>query len=301
MKAYIFLIITVIIFTGNILVGKALEDIPPFTIAFLRVGIALAVVLPIGWKQAVRHREVFRSEWKPLLGLALTGVAFFNAFIYLSLKYTSASNVAILESSIPVVTIAASFFLFQERLKGYQWAGVVLSVGGAVWVITDGSMEVIRSLSFNRGDVIMLAAVAVWVIYSFLVKMHMFKFPAYGSLLVMLAAATLVLLPFAAVETILYGLPPIDGYQDAAGIAYLGIFPSVIALLLWNRSIAEIGASQSSVFLNLLPVFTMAGAYIFLGDTITWTQAGGAVVVISGVMLTTRKSIGFRRIKKHNE
>ncbi|WP_252314938.1 EamA family transporter [Sinobaca sp. H24] len=42
---------------------------------------------------------------------------FFNAFIYLSLKYTSASNVAILESSIPVVTIAASFFLFQERFK----------------------------------------------------------------------------------------------------------------------------------------------------------------------------------------
>ncbi|WP_252314939.1 DMT family transporter [Sinobaca sp. H24] len=113
----------------------------------------------------------------------------------------------------------------------------------------------------------MLAAVAVWVIYSFLVKMHMFKFPAYGSLLVMLAAATLVLLPFAAVETMLYGLPPIAGYQDAAGIAYLGIFPSVIALLLWNRSIAEIGASQSSVFLNLLPVFTMTGAYIFLGDT----------------------------------
>lgn len=270
MKAYIFLIITVIIFTGNILVGKALEDIPPFTIAFLRVGIALAVILPIGWKQAFRHREVFRSEWKPLLGLALTGVAFFNAFIYLSLKYTSASNVAILESSIPVVTIAASFFLFRERLKGYQWAGVVLSLGGAFWVITNGSAEVIRNLSFNRGDVIMLAA------------------------------AALILLPFAAVETLLYGLPPIAGYPDIAGIIYLGIFPSVIALLLWNRSIAEIGASQSSVFLNLLPVFTMAGAYIFLGDSITWTQISGAVVVISGVILTTRKSIGFR-LRKHNE
>lgn len=295
MKAYIFLIITVIIFTGNILVGKALEDIPPFTIAFLRVGIALAVILPIGWKQAVRYREVFRSEWKPLFSLALTGVAFFNAFIYLSLQYTSASNVAILESSIPVVTIAASFFLFRERLKGYQWAGVVLSLGGAFWVITNGSAEVIRNLSFNRGDVIMLAAVAAWVMYSLLVKTHMYKFPAYGSLLVMLAAAALILLPFAAVETVLYGLPPIAGYADIAGIAYLGIFPSVIALLLWNRSIAEIGASQSSVFLNLLPVFTMAGAYIFLGDSITWTQISGAIVVISGVILTTRKSINFRR------
>ncbi|MDQ0300015.1 drug/metabolite transporter (DMT)-like permease [Salibacterium salarium] len=289
MKAYLFLVVTAIIFSGNIIVGKAMNELPPYTIAFFRVFIALIVVLPIGWKQVNAYQATFKQEWKAILALGLTGVAFFNSFIYASLQFTSSTNVAIMEASIPVFTILFSLLFLGERLKGMQWFGVILSMGGAIWVITEGSWEIIRKLAFNQGDVIMLAAVATWVAYSILVKSHMTKFPIYGSLVIMLVIANMVLLPIAALEWGAYGFPNIFQMNHALGLLYLGIFPSLIALVLWNKGVEEVGPSQASIFLNLLPVFVIAGSLLFLGEEITMTQIIGALVVISGVLLTTKR------------
>ncbi|WP_158737376.1 DMT family transporter [Alteribacillus sp. YIM 98480] len=292
MKAYLFLLITSIIFSGNIIVGKAINELPPYTIAFFRVFIALLVVFPIGLRQAKQYQTVFRQEWKPLLGLALTGVAFFNSFIYASLQFTSSTNVAIMESAIPVVTILFSMLFLKEKLFGVQLLGVILSVGGAVWVITEGSWQVIRDLAFNSGDVIMIAAVLTWVAYSILVKFHMMKFPIYGSLLVMLTIANIVLFPIAVIEWwVIGGFPAVFQLNHSLGLVYLGIFPSLIALILWNKGVEEVGPSQASVFLNLLPVFTIIGSLLFLGENITIVQVLGALVVISGVLLTTKTKI----------
>ncbi|MFB4164477.1 DMT family transporter [Alteribacillus sp. JSM 102045] len=289
MKAYLFLIITAIIFSGNIIVGKAINELPPYTIAFFRVFIALLVVLPIGLRQARQYQHVFLKEWKPLLGLALTGVAFFNSFIYASLQFTSSTNVAIMESAIPVVTILFSMIFLKEKLAGVQWVGVILSVGGAIWVITEGSWQVVRDLAFNIGDVIMIAAILTWVAYSILVKFHMMKFPVYGSLLVMLAIANAVLFPIAVIEwVVIDGFPAVFQINHALGLLYLGIFPSLIALLLWNKGVEEVGPSQASVFLNLLPVFTIIGSLLFLGENVTLIEMIGALLVISGVLLTTK-------------
>lgn len=52
-----------------------------------------------------------------------------------------------------------------------------------------------------------------------------------------------------------------------------------------------LGASQATVFLNFLPVFTMVGAYFWLGETITSREIIGALAVISGVMLVTHFSV----------
>ncbi|RSL34917.1 EamA/RhaT family transporter [Salibacterium salarium] len=289
MKAYLFLVVTAIIFSGNIIVGKAMNELPPYTIAFFRVFIALIVVLPLGWKQVKAYQATFKQEWKAILALGLTGVAFFNSFIYASLQFTSSTNVAIMEASIPVFTILFSLLFLGERLKGMQWLGVILSMGGAIWVITEGSWEIIRKLAFNQGDVIMLAAVATWVAYSILVKFHMSKFPIYGSLVIMLVIANMVLLPIAALEWGAYGFPNIFQMNHALGLLYLGIFPSLIALVLWNKGVEEVGPSQASIFLNLLPVFVIAGSLFFLGEEITMTQIIGALVVISGVLLTTKR------------
>ncbi|MFD2705995.1 DMT family transporter [Salibacterium lacus] len=290
MKAYLLLLLTAVIFSGNIIVGKGINDLPPYTIAFFRTAIAFLVILPLGWKEVRRYKHVFVQEWKAVLGLALTGVAFFNSFIYASLQFTSTTNVAIMEASIPVVTIICSMLFLHERLDKKQWLGVVLSLGGAVWVITEGSWEVIRSLGFNTGDLIMLAAVGTWAAYSILVKIHMMKFPVYGSLVVMLAIANIVLLPIAGFEWRLGGFPDVMQPGYMMGLLYLGIFPSLIALTFWNKGVEEVGPSQASVFLNLLPVFVMVGSLLFLEETVTLVQLFGALVVIGGVFLTTKVS-----------
>lgn len=285
-RPYLFLLLTVMIFSGNILVGKALAELPALTVSWSRVFIALLLMIPIGAAQLWRAMPVFKAHWKALLGLALTGVAFFNALIYAALKTTSSTNVAILESTIPVVTILISFALFGERYRGRQWLGVGLSLAGAVTVVTQGDAS--QATGVTPGDGIMVLAVLVWVGYSLLVKEHMAKFPRYGALLAMLIIANLALAPLAMLGWAWQGeLPSIDADQ-ALGLAYLGIFPSVIALLLYNSAIGDVGPTQAAVFLNLLPVLTMLGAWQWLGEPITLIQVAGSLVVIGGVLLTTR-------------
>jgi len=288
LRPYLFLLLTVVIFAGNILVGKALSDLPPFTLSFGRVSIALCLMLPIGAHQARRDWPLFRRHWKPLVGLSLTGVAFFNALIYVALGHTSPTNVSILESLIPVVTLLFSVLLMGERPRTAQWVGVVLSLAGAVAVITLGSAAGAGLAGVNGGDAVMLLAVLVWVGYSLLVKSHMAKFPRYGGLLVMLVIATAVMGPIAWIENLLRPEPLVLTGEQWLGLAYLGVFPSVVALLLYNSAIADVGPSQAAVFLNLLPVFTMLGAWWLLGEVILPAQILGSLVVIAGVLLTTR-------------
>lgn len=286
LRPYLLLLLTVLIFAGNILIGKTLTELPALTISWARVFIALLVMVPIGASQMWRARPILKAHWPSLLGLALTGVAFFNALIYAALKTTSSTNVAILESTIPVVTILFGFAFFGERYRIVQWLGVALSLAGAVAVVTQGDANPAGGVTI--GDAIMLIAILTWVGYSLLVKEHMAKFPRYGGLLAMLIIANLALAPLAMLEWVWRGSVPSIDIDQALGLAYLGIFPSVIALLFYNSAIGDIGPTQAAVFLNLLPVFTMLGAWLLLGETITSIQIVGSLVVIGGVLLTMR-------------
>src|SRR5690625_3459619 len=97
MYPYILMIIVVIIYAGNILVGKALNELPPFTIAFFRLFIAFIVFLPVGYRSAWQSRFKFYKYKKAFFVMTLTGVALFNTFIYSYLQFTTAENVSVLE------------------------------------------------------------------------------------------------------------------------------------------------------------------------------------------------------------
>ena len=290
MKAYLFLLLTVVLFSGNILVGRAINELPPVTITFIRCFIAFLVLLPLGFGAVKRNPGLYRREWKALMGLAVTGVAFFNLLIYSALQFTSSTNVAIVETAIPVFTIMLGILILKEKLAKLQWLGVFISLSGAIWVITEGSITVLTGLEFNIGNLIAMGAVLVWSVYSILVKQHLWKFPVYGGVTVMTGIAVVTLFPFLIIEwAAIGGIPEITDKNLISGLVYLGIFPSVIALISWNKGVSELGPSKASVFLNFLPVFTMAGAVLFLNETITSHQLLGASLVICGVYLSTRK------------
>lgn len=285
--AYLASIAVVVFFAGNILVGSALTELPPVTIALIRLVVALLILLPLGAASAYRHRRVFLRHWKPLLIATLSGVTFFNTFIYSALQFTSATNVAVLESVIPTATILASVALLKERLVPIQWIGVVLSMAGALWVVTNGQVLSLTDGGWNPGDAIMVGAIIGWVIYTQQIKKCIQLFPARALLLVMTGISVVILLPVAAVEWLLLGVPALGAPELWVGLLYLGVFPSVVAILCYNYAVSRIGAAQASLFLNFLPVFTIAGSYVFLGDEVTGTQILGALAVICGVVLAT--------------
>ncbi|MGM0930097.1 MAG: DMT family transporter [Actinomycetota bacterium] len=287
MRAYLLLMLVVVFYAGNILTGKALSDLPPLTIAFGRIAVAFLVLLPIGYRSAWRSRHLFVRHWKPLLLMTVTGIAGFNTLIYSALQFTSATNVSVLEASIPAVTVLLSFWLLRERLRPVQWLGILLSLCGALWVVTDGQLLRLADMRWNVGDAIMAVGAISWAVYSMAVKRYLHLFPAHGAVLVMTGLSVLCLLPLVIGEWMIVGVPEISGGQWS-GLLYLGIFPSVVALLLYNRAVAVLGASQASVFLNFVPVFTMLGAYLLLHEAITLMQILGALAVITGVVFTSR-------------
>ncbi|MGM8216341.1 DMT family transporter [Bacillaceae bacterium W0354] len=286
LRSYIFVIIPVIIYAGNLLVGKAINDLPPVTITFFRTIIAFLVVLPFGIKQFREHTDIWKENWKPLFGIGLTGISTFNILVYLSLNFTSSTNAGIVEATTPVFAMFLAFIFLKERLKARQLIGAAISFAGAVWVLTNGALDMLFSLNYNIGDLFMLLAVVVWSIFTLIVNIHNSKFPVYGGLLVMLGFGLTILFPLLFVEWMIVGVP--DALADGKmwiGLLYLGIFPSFIALMFWNKSVSQLGSSLASVFLNLLPLFTAIGAVLFLGEKIYISQILGGLLVISGVIL----------------
>ncbi|WP_342745679.1 DMT family transporter [Sediminibacillus massiliensis] len=294
------MIFVVLFFSGNILVGKAINDLPPFTIAFFRLVVAFFVLLPVGFRGARKYKDMYWEYKKPFMIITLTGVTFFNTFIYGALQFTTSTNVSVLETVIPVMTVILSALFLKERLARLQWIGIILSLIGAVWVVMNGQVQKLTSMDWNIGDAIMIGAIVMWAVYSIYVKQYLHLFPTYGTLLVMTGISVVVLLPIVTVEWMVTGLPVFDT-PNMVGLAYLGIFPSFIALGFYNRAVDLTSASQASVFLNFLPVVTMIGAYFWLGESITVMQITGAFAVICGVILTTQAGRNKQRLKKMDE
>ncbi|REC95520.1 DMT family transporter [Kushneria indalinina] len=295
MRAYLLLMLVVLLFAGNILVGKAAAELlPPFTLALGRVLIATLVVLIFLGPRAWRARRRILPHWRGLLVIALSGVGLFNAFLYSALHHTSATNVAVLEAAIPVVTAACMALFFSERLRPRQWLGVIISVLGTVWVVSNGHPERIIA-SWGTGEMIMLAAIGCWVIYTLAVRRWMADLPFYTSLVPLMLLATLALTPPAIVEQ--FGQAQRLTLESDAlwALLYLGLGPSLVALVLYNRAVLEVGPSRASIFLNLLPLVTMAGGAWLLGAPVTPAQVMGAVIVMTGVSLVVAERRPGRR------
>lgn len=289
-KAYLLMVFVAMFYSGNILVGKAINDLPPITIAFFRLLLAFLIVAPFAYRQAYLTRETFYKLKWPFLLMTLSGVTFFNTFIYGALQFTSATNVAVLETVIPALTVILSALLIKERLPRIAIIGVVLSISAAMYVVVDGQIFSLHQLDWNPGDLIMIGAIICWSVYSMMVKQYMAFFKPYAALFVMTGLSVIVLLPIMMIEWSITGIPDLTFQLPMyGGLLYLGLFPSLIALLFFNEAVGTLGASRASVMLNLLPIFTMAGAAIWLGEAITIHHITGTMFVIIGVWLTTKK------------
>lgn len=290
-KSYILLILAMLFFSGNFIAGKGFADtIPPFTLALFRATLGFLFLLPLCYKDLFSHYSLWKKEWKPLLYIALTGIVFFNLCMYSSLHYTTATNSAIVDALTPTVAAVIGFFWLKERITWGQSLGILISFIGVLFVISRGSFQLLLSLQFNIGDIIMLVGVIFWAVYSIIIKQHGHKFPRMSGLAVTMLMGVIILLPFSVYELITGGgivfTPTAIG-----GLLYIGLFPSAIALLFWYRAVEDIGPAKASMFFNLVPFFTAGLAILLLGEEIFLSQIVGAILIISGVYLATRQHI----------
>jgi drug/metabolite transporter (DMT)-like permease len=288
---YVLLLMATCLWGGNFVVGKALvADIPPLTLALFRWGIALLMIAPFWGRSLWQRREVYRSHWKTVVFLSLTGVAGFNTLVYVAVQYTDAINASLMNSATPMMIILLSILFLRESFSWLRGIGIIISLIGVLWIIGHGSWTSIVALTFNRGDLWMLAAVFCWAMYSIGIRRTAGKFPANEMLLITVMLSVIVLLPFSIVELMLSDRIVQGSWGTLAGVFYIGIFASLVAFTCWNKAVSLIGPSRCASFLNLIPMFSAIFATLFTGEHVRLYHGIGALFVLSGVYVTTQHS-----------
>jgi drug/metabolite transporter (DMT)-like permease len=286
---YLLLTLTVLFWSGNMVVGRGIRaDVPPLALAFWRWAIAFLLVLPLAWPHLKTQWPLLRQGWKPLAILGLLGVGSYNTFAYIGLQFTSATNAVLLNSFVPVATIAISWAFLGKQLRRLEGLGVVISLGGALTIVARGDPGVLAHLNLNVGDVWMLAAVLSWAIYTVGLAWR----PAGVHPMLMLAAMTavgLTALAPAYIWEMAQGRQMNVNLGALASLAYVGIFPSFLGYIFYNRGVAEIGASKASLFIHLMPVFGTILSAMFLSEIPHWYHYLGIVLIFSGIWLTMKK------------
>lgn len=283
-RAYLFLLLTTLLWGGNSVAGKlAVGHVSPMTLVFLRWVLAVAILLPIGWRTIREDWPVVRKYWFVLAALGASGFTLFNTIFYTALNYTTAINVSIEQAAMPVLIIIANFFFFRLRVSWAQIAGVVLTIFGVILTACHGDPRRLLTLELNFGDAIMLVAVVLYSGYS--VGLRLKPVMRWQSLMLSLAIAALITsLPFfmwevAAGKVI---VPDISGWVV---IVYTAIGASVISQITYIRGNELIGANRAGLFINLVPIFGTLLSVLIVGETFQLYQALALVLVLGGISL----------------
>jgi drug/metabolite transporter (DMT)-like permease len=270
-------------------VGRAARDlIPPIAFNFWRWALALLILLPFTGRDLVRHRALILQHWRILCALALTGITVFHSFIYLGLSQSPAINGLLLFATSPLFFVLLAWLLTGERITRGQALGIAASIAGAALVIARGELAVLLGLRFAPGDLWLLAGVVLWALYSVLLRRRPAGLPPLVLLAATVLIALLLLLP-------VYGLELWSGARlqvttaSLVSLAYVALFPSVLAYIFWNRGVREVGPNAAGVTLQLMPVFGALLATAFLGEQLAGYHWLGGALVLSGLLLAWRR------------
>lgn len=284
---YILLVLATLLWGGNFVIGRAVSGaIPPLTLAFLRWCVAFIIFFPIAFRQLKREWPILKNHWFIVTILSLTGVTAFNTLVYIGLHYTTSINASLMNSSTPIMIYILSFIFLKEKLSKYQLIGTVLSLSGVAFIIMGGSFTRIVNFTFNKGDLIVIAAVFCWSVYSLLIKLYAIRLPGQSTFLVTIGIGATVLFPFSLYETLSSTTAIHWEWATIAAILYVGIFASIIAFLCWNSGVIQLGANKASIYLNFIPVFSSIFAVLFLDEKLHSFQLIGGLAVVAGVILS---------------
>ena len=292
---YIKLLLTAFFWGGTFVAGRILKDnVGPFSAAFLRFAVASILLLAIVRRNDGCFPQLKRSQWLPVALLGLTGVFAYNAFFFKGLQLISAGRASLIIATSPVLIAIFSAWVYGEKLSPVKITGILVSVAGAMVVISKGSLVAIFRNGLGTGELMIFGCVASWVAYSLLGKSVM----ATISPLVAVAYSAAVGAVFLFLPAWAEGLPgDLQRYTPTewAGIIYLGLFGTVIGFVWYYEGIRKLGALRAGLFINFVPISAIILAFLLLAEPVTVSLLVGAGLVVTGVYLTNRPVREIRR------
>lgn len=291
--AWLGLLVASLFWAGNALVARAFHDaIPPFTLAFWRWSLALAILLPFVARPMWEHRsQLRRAGWRLLLVAAL-GISTYSVLLYFAARSTVAINLTLLNTCLPLASFIGAGVLLSEWPPRRAWLGMAVATCGLLVLIAQGQLAQLAALSFNPGDLIMLLAVVDWALYTLLLRRwnSYFNLPPLVLLGALVACGVPMLLPFYLLELVSGQRFELSA-ENFAAIGYTGVCASLLAYLLWNQGIRVLGVAKAVLTNYLMPVFTALLGYLLLGEGLQAYHWLGGAMIFAGLLLATRPSL----------
>jgi drug/metabolite transporter (DMT)-like permease len=285
--APLFLSLSALSWAGNHVVARSIAgEVPPGTVNLLRWVVVAVLVGVVAQGSIRRDWALMRRHWFVLAALGVSGGGIFGTLQYVGLQYTTVINMGVLNSVAPAMLALAGFLAFRDALRPMQVFGITVSLVGVVAIASRLDLDVLRTMEFNRGDVIIFANMALFAGYSAFLR----KRPpiALGSFLFALAlAAAAANVPWAIYEHVSGSVFAVSA-KSLGAVAYAAIFTSIVAYVCWSRGVEAIGPGRAGVFLHLIPVFNFGFGILLLGEPVKAYHGVGLALILLGVWLTTR-------------
>lgn len=280
---HVLLALTALFWAAHWIVARAVHPhVTPVSLAFWRWVSALALLAPFAAPLLAREWPKVRAAWRPILFFGTCSTVLYNAIGYVGIKQTTATNAVLFQSVTPALIPLFAFVLFRERIRPRALAGLVLSSCGVLAIVLRLDFAALGSLGANPGDLWLLANVALWALYTACLRWAPKGLDPFAFMLAVMLAGMLTGLPAYLVDFAAGGrFEPTWG--SVLGTLYLGLFPSIVCYLMWNRGVAEVGPSRAGIYLHLIPLFGALMAVALLGEELRLYHAIGIVLILLGI------------------
>uniref|UniRef100_UPI001CC17814 DMT family transporter n=1 Tax=Pseudomonas sp. A-R-26 TaxID=2832404 RepID=UPI001CC17814 len=274
---YAYPLLAIFIWAGNTVITKmSAGAIYPAEIGFYRWLLAGLLFTPFMLKPVLAHWPLIRPKLGKIFVLGVLGMAVYQSLAYFAASLTSATNMGIILSLMPLMSLAMAIISLGQRLTMGALAGAVLSFAGVLVVVSSGSLGALLEHGVNLGDAMMLIATLAYAVYSTLLKKWQLKLPPLVLLYLQVLVAVLVLFPlFLASSKVGPTL------QNIPLVLYACLLASMVAPLAWMQAVVRLGPSRTTQFFNLLPLITALIAAVVLHEQLAMYHLVGGVLTLS--------------------
>ena len=258
----------------------ALEDVGPASLMFLRLFVAGGLFFVFSW---LKQRPQVPIPWLRITLLSFTGVGGYFLFTSYGIDLTSGLHASIIDAALPLVSILFAATVLRERIGPRHVFAMLVGFAGVLLIaLPTESGDDSASL---LGDLLIFGSTILFALYTVLLKRPRAEAQLPGTLLtaLLLLAGSLLVLPFALVETWRDGLPDLSAAKTVWSLLYLTVGASMAAYFLWNKALETVSATVSGLYMNLLPLISILASVVLLHETMTWRIWAGACLVFLGV------------------
>lgn len=286
--AYLILAATLLLWSGNWIVARAVrDDVAPGIATTGRLLIALAVLAPFVWRGlAAKLRAFTAHDWRIFALLGFSGGGIHLSLQWLGLHYTTATSATLFLSTSPIFILLLARPLLGESILPRQWLGVLVSFAGVAAIAARGDPQALATLEFNRGDLLALASMAMWGSYTVFLRMRRDDLDTAQSIFLVCAIGLVFMLPWLAWDLLAAPKVTLTSLGMLA-VVYSAIGSLLLAYAGWAYVVKRLGASRAGATMHLMPIISAALAAVFLGERPQWFHFAGMVLIFAGVGLST--------------